>query len=218
MMESLGDVFALKTERQQIRHVIGSVRTKIETRTVKRIDEPGGIAHHRPTVTANFFAMIRQHRKRVHVAFDHFCCAEDFAADGVVQNVRVQSLSQSRSLWKFEDATVVNDTGADIASLQRNDPNPPAASEKMVRGPLASSSTRVRIIGKTFAPFVAVPFFNAAKPCPHRVDGVLGIRAKISELSREHRRAACSIDNPTASGRPFGSIDDSVYSLSMAAV
>src|SRR5262249_45706944 len=138
MAKLLGNVFALEAAGHKFRHVIRSVRTKIETRTVERINESGGIAHHRPTVTANFFAVIGQHRKCMHVAFDHFCCAEDFAADGVVQDVRVQSLSQSRSLWKFEDPTVVNDTGADIAALQWNDPNPPAASEKMVRGPLAS--------------------------------------------------------------------------------
>src|SRR4029450_7756678 len=128
--------------------------------------------------------------KRVHVAFDHFCCAEDFATDGVVQNVRVQSLSQSRSLWKFEDATVVNDAGANIAALQRNDPNPPAAPEKMVRGPLASSSTRVRVIRKTFTPFVAIPLFDAAKARPHRINWVFGIRSEIPELSCDHRRAA----------------------------
>src|SRR5215211_6006777 len=162
--------------------------------------------------------MIRQHRKRVHVAFDYFCCAENFPADGIVHNVRVQSFPQSRTLWKFENATVVNDTGADIATLQRNNPNPPAAPEKMVRGPLASSSATVRVIGKTFAPFVAVPFFDAAKPRPHRVDGVLGIWSKMSELSREHRRAASGIDDPTASGCALSIIDDSAYFLSVTAV
>src|SRR5262249_819887 len=114
----LGNVFTLEAAGHKVRNVVGSVRTKIQTRTVKRIDESGGVAHHRSTVVANFFAMIRQHRERVHIAFDHFCCAEDFAPDGIVQDVCVQSLSQSRSLWKFEDATVVNDTGADIAALQ----------------------------------------------------------------------------------------------------
>src|SRR5262245_18539584 len=154
----------------------------------------------------------------MHVAFDQFCCAEDFAADGVIQNVRVQPLSQSRSLWKFEDATVVDDTSADIAALQRNDPNPPAAPEKMVRGPLPSSSTTVRVIAKTFAPFVAVPFFDAAKPRPHRINWVFGIRAKIPELSCDHRRAARSIVDPAASSCALGIIDDSGYSLSIAAV
>src|SRR4029453_16241932 len=137
-------------------------------------------------------------------------CAEDFATDGVVQNVRAQSLSQSWSLWKFEDPTVVNDTCADIAALQRNDPNPPTAPEKMVRGPLASSSTTVRVIGKTSAPFVAVPFFDAAKPRTDHIDGVFGIRSKISELSCEHRRASRSIDDPAATGCALGIIDDSV--------
>src|SRR5262249_14335530 len=163
-------------------------------------------------------AMIRQHRKRVHVAFDHFCCAEDFAADGIFQDVHVQSLPQSRSFRKFKDATVVNDTGADIAALQRNDPNPPAASEKMVRGPLASSSTTVRVIGKTFAPFVAVPFFDAAKPCPHRINWVFGIWSKIPSLSCDHCRAARSIDNPTTTSYALNLINDSVYSLSLAVV
>src|SRR5262249_45480838 len=163
-------------------------------------------------------AMIRQHRKRVHVAFDHFCCAEDFAADGIFQDVHVQSLPQSRSFRKFKDATVVNDTGADIAALQRNDPNPPAASEKMVRGPLASSSTTVRVIGKTFAPFVAVPFFDTAKPRPHRINWMFGILSEIPALSCDHRRAPRGIDDPAATSCALSIIHDGVHFLSMAAV
>src|SRR5262249_2391374 len=158
-----------------------------------------GIAHHGPTVTANFFAVIRQHRERVHVAFDHFGCTEQFATDGMVQNVRAQSLSQTRSVWKFENAAVVHDACTDIAALQRNHPDPPAAAEKMIRGPFTRGTTLVRVIGKSFAPFVAVPFFNAAEPRPDCIDGVLGIRAKMSELSREHSRTACRINDPTGS-------------------
>src|SRR5215467_7976110 len=103
----------------------------------------------------------------------------------------MQSLPQSRSLRKFENATVVNDAGTDVATLQRNDPDPPAASKKMIRGPFACGATMVRIIAKPFAPFVTVPFFNVTESRPNRVDGMLRIRAKISELSREHGCATC---------------------------
>ena len=154
----------------------------------------------------------------MHVAFDHLRRAEDFASDGVAEDVRVQSLSQSRSLWKFEDAAVVNDAGTDIAALQRNDPDPPAATEKMVRGPLTPGATTVRVIRKTFPPFVAVPFFNAAEPRPDGIDGVLAIWAKMSELSREHGRAACSINDPSTGSGAFPAINDNVYLLSMPVV
>src|SRR5262249_24805517 len=99
----------------------------------------------------------------MHVTFDHFRRAEAFATDGITQNVRVQSLSQLRSLWKFENAAVVNDPGADIAALQRNNPDPPTTPEKVVRRPLTRGATLVRVIGKTFAPFIAVPFSCASE-------------------------------------------------------
>ena len=51
----------------------------------------------------------------MHVTFDYFRCAKDFATNGMVQNVRVQSLTQSRSLLEFEDAAIINDAG--IAAL-----------------------------------------------------------------------------------------------------
>ncbi len=88
----------------------------------------------------------------------------------------------------------------------------------MIRGPFARGTTLVRVIRKTLAPFVAVPFFNAAEPCPDCIDGVLCVRAKISELSREHGCAACSINDPSAGSRAFPVINDNIYLLSMAVV
>src|SRR6516164_915572 len=55
----VGNIFTRQTARNKVRHVIRSVRAGIETRTVKRIDEHSRIAHNRPTVIANFFAVIR---------------------------------------------------------------------------------------------------------------------------------------------------------------
>ena len=107
--------------------------------------------------------------------------------------MRVQSLSQSRSVRKFENAAIVNDPGADIAALQRNDPDPPAATEKMVRGPFACGTTMVRVIGKSFAPFVAVPILHVGKAGPDGVDRVLGVLLEVSQLAREHRAAAAGI-------------------------
>ena len=91
----------------------------------------------------------------MHVAFDHFRYSENFATDRIGENVRVQSLSQSRSLSKFENPRVVNDARANIAALQRDDPDPPAPPEKMIRGPFPRGATMVRVIGKPFAPSVA---------------------------------------------------------------
>src|SRR5436190_7867914 len=147
----------------------------------------------------------------MNVAFDHFRGAEDFAPYRVVQNMRVQPLPQGRSIRKLENATVVNDAGAHIAALQRNDPHPAAAPEKMIRGPFARGATMLRVVGKPFAPFVAVPLFNTAEPRPDRVDGMLRVRAKISELSREHGRAACSINDPAATSRAFPAIKNGTY-------
>src|SRR5262245_15318368 len=88
----------------------------------------------------------------------------------------------------------------------------------MICGPFARGSTLVRVIWKTLAPFVAVPLFNAAEPRPDSIDRVLGIRAKISELSREHCRAACSIDDPVASSRAFHALHNSVHRLSVPVI
>src|SRR5262245_54350988 len=216
MANALGHILARQAARNKVRHVIGSVRTKIEARAVKRINESSGIADQGPTVTADFFTVIRQHRESVYVPFDYFRSAEDFPTDGVIQNVRMQSLPQSRSLRKFENATVINNAGADIAALQRNDPDPPAAPEKMICGPFAPSATMVRVFGKSFAPFVAVPFFNAAESRPDRVDGMLGVWAKMSEFSSEHGRASCSINGPTASSRALRAIDNCGHCLFLA--
>src|SRR5215469_1804395 len=58
-VKPVGNVFTRQTARNKVRHIIRSVRAGIETRAVKRIDEPSRIAHNRPTVIANFFAVIR---------------------------------------------------------------------------------------------------------------------------------------------------------------
>ena len=139
----------------------------------------------------------------MHVAFDQLRRAKDFATDGIAENVRVQPFPQSPSFPKFENAAVVNDSRADIAALQRNNPDPPAATEKMIRGPFTRGATTVRVIGKTFSPFVAVPLLYAAEPRPHSIDRVVGVGAKKSEFPREHGRAARCIDNPAATGRAF---------------
>ena len=85
----------------------------------------------------------------------------------------------------------------------------------MIRGPLARSATAIRILGKTFAPVVAVPLLNAAESRPDSVDGVLGVRTKISEFSRQHRSAPCSIDDPTRASGAFATIDRSADPLSI---
>src|SRR6202035_1970357 len=112
----------------------------------------------------------------MHIAFDHAGCAENFATDGIAENVVMQPLPQASSFRQFENAAVVNDSRADVAALQRNNPDPPAAAEEMIGGPFTRGEATIRVIGKTFSPFVAVPLFYAAEARPHSVDGVLGVR------------------------------------------
>src|SRR5438128_6678521 len=107
-------------------------------------------------------------------------------------------MAQARSFGEFKNAGVVNDARADVTAMQRNDPDPPTASEEMVRGPFACSAATVRIIGKTLAPLVAVPLFHAGEPRPDGVDRMLRVRTKMSKFPSEHGSAPCSIDDPTS--------------------
>src|SRR6266571_7272824 len=141
--------------------------------------------------------MIRQHRKSLHVAFDHTSRTKDFATDGIAENVIMQPLPQAPSFWQFENAAVVNDAGADVTALQRDDPDPPAAAEEMISSPFTGRATIISVIWKTFSPLVAVPLLHSAESRPDCVDGVLGVRTKMSEFPGEHGRAPCGIDDPT---------------------
>src|SRR5882762_3558179 len=116
--------------------------------------------------------MIWQHRQRMHVAFDRACCPENFATNWMSENVRLQSLGEARSFWEFKDATVINDAGADVTAMQRNNPDPPAAPKKMIRGPLTRGAAIVSVIRKTLPPFIAVPLLDAAESRPDSIDRV----------------------------------------------
>ena len=111
----------------------------------------------------------------MHVALDHSRRAKDFATDRIAENVRMEPFAQARSFRKFENTAVINDAGADVTAVQRNDPDPPAATEQMIGGPFAAGATTVGVIGKAFSPFVAVPLFDPAKSGPNCIDGVLGV-------------------------------------------
>src|ERR1700747_1059948 len=142
----------------------------------------------------------------MHVTFDHACSPENFAAHRIAKNVRVQSLTETRSFRELEDAIVINDAGADIAALQWNDPDPPAAPEEMVRSPFTRGDATICIIRETLPPFITVPFLNAAESRPDSVDGVLGVRAKMTKLSRKHRRRSGSSHAPTRVNRAIAEI------------
>ena len=154
----------------------------------------------------------------MHVPLDHACTAENFATDRIAKNVRMEPLSQARSFWKFENAAVIYDARAHVAASKRNDPNPPAATKQMIGGPFTSDATTICVIGKAFSPFIAVPLLDAGESRPNRVDGMLRVLAKMPELPGKHGRAACSIDNPTASSSAFAKIDKNAHSLSVAIV
>src|SRR5437588_9778939 len=154
----------------------------------------------------------------MHVAFDCLCCAENFATNGMVENVRVQSLCQRRPFRQRKEAAVVNEAGADVTSLQWNDPDPPAATEQMIRGPLTRGSATVRIIRKTFPPVVAVPFLHAGKSRPHSIDRMLSVLAKIAKLASDYACASGGIDEPPRGDRAFASVERGADSLCRAVV
>src|SRR5438132_8243542 len=130
----------------------------------------------------------------------------------------MQPLPQAPSFWQFENAAVVNDAGTDVTALQRNDPDPPAASKKMIRGPLTRRATSIRVIGKTFSPLVAVPLLDAAESRPDGVDWVLCVRTEMSEFSGEHGRAPSSIDNPTGADGAIAAVDSGADPLAIAII
>src|SRR5437870_3072701 len=132
--------------------------------------------------------------------------------------MRVQPFSQAWPFWKFENPAVVDDAGTHITAAQGNNPNPPATAKQMVRGPFTARATRVGVIWKTFSPFVAVPLFRTVEPRPYRVDRMLGVRTKMSKLSREHGRASGCIDNPTAPHPALIRIDNCIDGLSVRAI
>src|SRR5205814_4054467 len=111
----------------------------------------------------------------------------------------VQPLAQARSFREFENALVINNAFADIAALQRNNPDPPTPTEKVIGRPLATRSTPVGVIGKTLPPFVTVPLLDATESRPDRIDRMLVVWTKMSQLPRQHCRTSGGIDNLTAS-------------------
>ena len=189
-------VFARETARQQIGDVIAGERTKIETRAVEWIDETGRVADRSPAIATNFFAPIRERRESVDVAFNRLRLAEDGAADRMRNQVIVQTLSQSCAGRQVENPAIVNDTSANIAAAQRNDPAPPAVTHEMIGGPLPAGAARVRHFREFFAPLITVPFFHAGETRPHRVNRMLEIWPKMAELARNHGGASARIHDP----------------------
>src|SRR5215469_7697711 len=118
----------------------------------------------------------------------------------------MQALPQAPSFWQFENAAVINDARTDVTALQRNNPDPPAAAEEVIRGPFTRGTAIISIIGKTFSPFVTVPFLYAAEARPDCVNGVLGVRTKMSKFSREHGRAPRGIYDPVSTNGAFAAI------------
>src|ERR1700737_5096821 len=98
----------------------------------------------------------------------------------------MQSLAQARSIRKFKNTSVINDARADIAAAQRNDPDPPAATEQMIGGPFSAGAAAVGVIRKTLSPFVAVPLLDAAESGPNPIDGGPGFGPKCPHFGARH--------------------------------
>src|SRR5260370_21598800 len=108
----------------------------------------------------------------------------------------MQPLAQARSFREFENAIVINNACADIAPLQRNNPDPPTPTEQVICRPFPARATPVGVIGKTFSPFVTIPLLDATESRPDCIDRMLVVQAQMSQLPRQHGRASCGIDNP----------------------
>ena len=85
----------------------------------------------------------------------------------------------------------------------------------MIGGPFTRRAAIIRVIGKALSPFIAVPFLHPAEPRPDSVDGMLGVRTKMSEFPGKHGRAPCGIDKPAACGHALARIDNGAYYLSI---
>src|SRR6266566_4694425 len=154
----------------------------------------------------------------MNVALDHVCCPKNLTTNWIAENVHVQPLAEAGSFRKFENTIVVHNSRADVASVQGNDPNPPAATKQVIGGPFTAGATTIGVVGETFSPFVAVPLLYAGESRPNCIDGMVVVRSKMSELTREHRGASCGIDNPTASSATFAMIDDGIHSLPLPVI
>ena len=128
-------IFASKISSDEIGHIVAGVGTKVETWTVKWIDKSRGVTDACPAIATNFFAVIRQRRKRVQISLNRARVAKNFTSDRVRQNVRVQSFGDIRALGQLENSAVVNNSGAHVAAAEWNDPAPPTVSHQMIGRP-----------------------------------------------------------------------------------
>ena len=130
----------------------------------------------------------------------------------------MKALPQAPALWQLENATVINNAGTDVTALQRNDPDPPSASKKMIRCPFTRGTALICVIGKTLSPLVAVPLLDPAEARPDCVNRVLGVRTKMSEFSGEHGRTTGSVDNPTRADGAFTTIQSGADLLAIVII
>src|SRR4051812_22743915 len=106
----------------------------------------------------------------------------------------VQAIGNTRALRQFKDTAVKDDSPADIAAAQRNDPAPPAVAHEVVCSPRPRSPAGIHVVWKFLAPIVTVPIFDAGETRPNRVYRVLQIRPIKPELSWQECGAATGID------------------------
>src|SRR5205823_22292 len=104
--ERVGYILAGETSRQHIGDVVAGVGTEIQAWTVKRIDEPGGIAYHQPALVANFPARVGQRGISVDVALDNLGGAENLSPDRMGKEMGAQPISEIRALHQFKDARI----------------------------------------------------------------------------------------------------------------
>src|SRR5207248_11636381 len=101
-------------------HIVAGVGTEVETWTVKWIDKSRGVTDARPAIATNFFAVIRQRRKRVEISLNRARIAKNFTSDPIRQNARVQSFGDIRALGQLEHSAVVTNSGAHVAAAEWN--------------------------------------------------------------------------------------------------
>ena len=126
---------------------------------------------------------------------------ENLPTDRVPENVIVQALPEICAGRQLENPAVINESGAHIAALERNNPAPPAVTHEVIRRPRAARAARVGESRVAFAKLIRIPILHPGETRPHRVNRMIGIRAVMAELARHHGGTSTRIDHPARANR-----------------
>ena len=96
--QSARNIFASEAASDEVRGVAAGIGTKIESGTVKRVDESRRVAHGDPSVAADFRAPVWHRRKSVDIVFDNLGADKNFRADRMRKEMGAQPFTEARAL------------------------------------------------------------------------------------------------------------------------